>query len=56
MQDRFTAEKITFENIPGFMVRQYHNGEKVCEQFISANEFQDYIQEAGIEGQIEILN
>lgn len=51
--DKFKAESKNFQGVPGYMVRQYLNGVKVVEQFIPAEFFQKFCEEAGIE-EIEI--
>ena len=52
---KFKAENTNFQGVLGYMVFQYHNGEKVVEQFIPVERFQEFCKEAGIE-EIEIVN
>ena len=52
MKDVFTAKKINFQGEPGYMVCQYHNGEKVAERFVAEVVYAKYCKEAGIEAEI----
>lgn len=52
MKDNFTARKINFDGIPGYMVCQYHNGEKVVEQFVSGEIYALFCETAEIEPEI----
>jgi len=45
---RFTAEKTNFMGEAGYTVKQYFDGHVVCEQFVSADCFEDFCSMAGI--------
>lgn len=48
LKDEFTAEKITFENMSGYMVRQNHNGKTRIKQFITEEDFEQFCKITGI--------
>lgn len=48
MQCTFTAKKSNFQDEPGYMFAQYLNCEKVCEQFIAASVYEEFLEAAGI--------
>lgn len=52
MKDTFTAEEVNFQGIPGYMVCQYHNGEKVVEQFVFGEDYKQFCEDSGIEPEI----
>lgn len=49
MKNGFTAKKINFQGVPGFMVCQYHNGVKVAGQFVAETVYNQFCKMAGIE-------
>lgn len=49
MKDRFIAEKTNWQGEDGYQVRQYHDGEMVCSQFVPGRYFETFCKEAGIE-------
>lgn len=52
MKDTFTAKEINFQDVPGYMVCQYHNGIKVAEQFVAGAVYSQFCNMAGIEPEI----
>lgn len=52
--ERFTAKECNFQGEPGYMVSQFHNGEKAVEQFIPKSVYKSYCKAADI--QPEIIN
>lgn len=44
MSDVFQSEKVIFCGDPGYMVSQYHNGEKVVEQFIRDADYEAFCE------------
>ena len=52
MKDTFTAKEINFQGEPGYIVCQYHNGEKVVEQFVSGKVYKQFCKDVGIEPEI----
>ena len=49
MENRFTARKIDFDGTPGYIVCQYHDGEKVVVQFVSEKDYEEFCSVIGIE-------
>ena len=45
----FTAEKCNFQGVPGYMLKQCHDGVVVCSQFIPADAFRGFCNAAGID-------
>lgn len=53
MKNRFIASPVMFEGCPGYvtagyMVEQYHEGQKVVEQFVSDVAYKDFCRAIGI--------
>lgn len=49
MKDVFQAKQVIFCGEPGFMVSQYHNGEKVIEQFVSDADYKAFREAINID-------
>lgn len=47
-KDGFTAEKCIFQCVPGYMLKQCHNGVVVCSQFIPEERFAEFCSAAGV--------
>lgn len=54
MKNGFTAEKCTFEGVPGFMVLQWFDGKEIVKQFIPESHYNDFCTAAGV--QPELIN
>ena len=52
--EKFTAKECNFQGKPGYMVSQFHDGQKVTEQFIPKSVYKSYCKAADI--QPEIIN
>lgn len=52
MSDIFTAKEVNFQGDPGYMVCQYHNGEKVVEQFIFRENYEHFCKVIGVKPKI----
>lgn len=53
-KDRFTAKECNFQGEPGYMISQFHNGEKAVEQFIPKSSYKFFCEATGV--QPEIIN
>lgn len=51
-KDRFTAKEWDFQGEPGYMVSQFHNGEKAVEQFIPKSSYKFFCDAIGVQPEI----
>lgn len=43
----FAAKKVNFDGQPGYIVTQYRDGEKRCEQFVTEDNFDEFCRAIG---------
>jgi len=48
MKNGFTAEKCSFQGVPGYTVKQWHDGICICSQFIPKSSFQSFCDAVGV--------
>ena len=49
IKDGFTAELCNFQDVPGYMLRQWYNSAVVCSQFVPKKYFTQFCNDAGID-------
>lgn len=47
MRNKLTAEKTVIENKEGYLVKQYHDGKPVAEQFVEKNCYEEFCEGVG---------